>query len=317
LLNYSILGLFREELYTCLLLDDIRGVANKKKGNNNKRFWRQRFRVVIQEESTFHERRAYFLSVRRLTVVALGFVLSVVVVSYLTIAHTPLTEHIVPGFVPNQYREDAAIARLDADSALKLLSVQEKYLNSLKSILRGDVLVDSVFVALMNGSVDPVGAGYLPTPSDEDLKLRERVEGEDRFALRRSGPDVTMAIGFGFQPVEGGLSNGFDLSHGHFGVDIEAAGGVLVHAVDDGAVLISDYTVEHGYVIVIQHRNNRISVYKHNASLLKEVGELVQVGDVIASVGNSGTQTTGPHLHFEWWVSGQPIDPTPWLRLGS
>jgi murein DD-endopeptidase MepM/ murein hydrolase activator NlpD len=298
-------------------LDDIRGVANKKKGNNNKRFWRQRFRVVIQEESTFHERRAYFLSVRRLTVVALGFVLSVVVVSYLTIAHTPLTEHIVPGFVPNQYREDAAIARLDADSALKLLSVQEKYLNSLKSILRGDVLVDSVFVALMNGSVDPVGAGYLPTASDEDLKLRERVEGEDRFALRRSGPDVTMAIGFGFQPVEGGLSDGFDLSHGHFGVDIEAAGGVLVHAVDDGAVLISDYTVEHGYVMVIQHRNNRISVYKHNASLLKEVGELVQVGDVIASVGNSGTQTTGPHLHFEWWVGGQPIDPTPWLRLGS
>jgi murein DD-endopeptidase MepM/ murein hydrolase activator NlpD len=298
-------------------LDDIRGVANKKKVNNNKRFWRQRFRVVIQEESTFRERRAYFLSGRRLTVIALGFVLSVVMVSYLTIAHTPLTEHIVPGFVANQYREDAAIARLDADSALKLLSVQEKYLNSLKSILRGDVLVDSAFVALMNSSVDPVGDGYLPTASEEDLVLRGRVEGEDRFALRRSGPDVAMAIGFDFQPVGGGVSDGFDLSQGHFGVDLEAAEGVLVHAVDDGTVLISDYTVEHGYVMAIQHRNNRISVYKHNASLLKEVGDLVQMGDVIASVGNSGTQTTGPHLHFEWWVSGQPIDPTPWLRLGS
>jgi murein DD-endopeptidase MepM/ murein hydrolase activator NlpD len=126
-----------------------------------------------------------------------------------------------------------------------------------------------------------------------------------------------MAIGFDFQPVGGGISDGFDLSHGHFGVDLEAAEGVLVHAVDDGTVLISDYTVEHGYVIAIQHRNNRISIYKHNASLLKEVGELVQMGDVIASVGNSGTQTTGPHLHFEWWVNGQPIDPTPWLRLGG
>ena len=177
--------------------------------------------------------------------------------------------------------------------------------------------MDSVFVALMNRSVDPVGGGYLPTASEEDLELRERVEGEDRFALRRSGPDVAMAIGFDFQPVRGGISDGFDLSHGHFGVDLEAAEGVLVHAVDDGTVLISDYTVEHGYVMAIQHRNNRISVYKHNASLLKEVGELVQMGDVIASVGNSGTQTTGPHLHFEWWVSGQPIDPAPWLRLGS
>ena len=272
---------------------------------------------MIQEESTFRERGAYLLSGRRLTAVALGFVLSVVMVSYLAIAHTPLTEHIVPGFVANQYREDAAIARLDADSALKLLSVQEKYLNSLKSILRGDVLVDSVFVALMNRSTDPVGGGYLPTASDEDLELRERVEGEDRFALRRSGPDVAMAIGFDFQPFGGGISDGFDLSHGHFGVDLEAAEGVLVHAVDDGTVLISDYTVEHGYVMAIQHRNNRISVYKHNASLLKEVGELVQMGDVIASVGNSGTQTTGPHLHFEWWVSGQPINPAPWLRLGG
>ncbi|MGY8902306.1 MAG: hypothetical protein ACKVI1_06910, partial [Flavobacteriales bacterium] len=92
-------------------------MANKKKVNNNKRFWRQRFRVVIQEESTFRERGAYFLSGRRLTSVALGLVLSVVMVSYLAIAHTPLTEHIVPGFVANQYREDAAIARLDADSA--------------------------------------------------------------------------------------------------------------------------------------------------------------------------------------------------------
>ena len=240
-----------------------------------------------------------------------------VIVSYLAVAHTPLTEHIVPGFVANQYREDAAIARLEADSALILLSVQEKYLNSIKSILRGEVLVDSVVKAVSGFSNSIIGVEDLPMASSEDLALRGRVEDEDRFALRRSGPDVARAVGFDFQPVGGAVSDGFDLSHGHFGVDIEAAEGVLIHAVDDGTVLISDYTVEHGYVIVIQHRNNRLSVYKHNASLLKEVGSLVQMGDVIASVGNSGTQTTGPHLHFEWWVNGQPIDPAPWLRLGS
>ena len=132
---------------------------------------------MIQEESTFRERGAYFLSGRRLTAVAVGFVLSVVMVSYLTIAHTPLTEHIVPGFVANKYREDAAVARLDADSALKLLSVQEKQLNSLKAILRGDILVDSTFVGLMNGSVNIVGDGDLPMASSEDLQLRGRVEG--------------------------------------------------------------------------------------------------------------------------------------------
>ncbi|MGY8901585.1 MAG: M23 family metallopeptidase, partial [Flavobacteriales bacterium] len=254
---------------------------------------------------------------RRIIIIALSLIFSVVMVSYLAVAHTPLTEHLVPGFVANQYREDAAIARLEADSALILLSVQEKYLNSIKSILRGEVLVDSVVKAGSGFSNNIVGVGDLPMASSEDLVLRGRVEDEDRFALRRSGPDVARGVGFDFQPVGGAVSDGFDLSHGHFGVDIEAAEGVLIHAVDDGTVLISDYTVEHGYVIVIQHRNNRLSVYKHNASLLKEVGSLVQMGDVIASVGNSGTQTTGPHLHFEWWVNGQPIDPAPWLRLGS
>jgi murein DD-endopeptidase MepM/ murein hydrolase activator NlpD len=292
-------------------------VTNNQEDNNKRRFWRQRFRITIQEESTFQERGAYFLSGRRIIIIALGLVFSVVIVSYLAVAHTPLTEHIVPGFVANQYREDAAIARLEADSALILLSVQEKYLNSIKSILRGEVLVDSVVKAGVSFSNNIIGVGDLPMASSEDLELRGRVEDEDRFALRRSGPDVARAVGFDFQPVGGAVSDGFDLSHGHFGVDIEAAEGVLVHAVDDGTVLISDYTVEHGYVIVIQHRNNRLSVYKHNASLLKEVGSLVQMGDVIASVGNSGTQTTGPHLHFEWWVNGQPIDPAPWLRLGS
>jgi murein DD-endopeptidase MepM/ murein hydrolase activator NlpD len=292
-------------------------VTNNQEDSNKRRFWRQRFRITIQEESTFHERGAYFLSGRRIIIVALSLVLSVAIISYLAVAHTPLTEHIVPGFVANQYREDAAIARLEADSALILLSVQEKYLNSIKSILRGEVLVDSVIKAGSGFSNSLIGVGDLPMASSEDLVLRGRVEDEDRFALRRSGPDVARGVGFDFQPVGGAVSDGFDLSHGHFGVDIEAAEGVLIHAVDDGTVLISDYTVEHGYVIVIQHRNNRLSVYKHNASLLKEVGSLVQMGDVIASVGNSGTQTTGPHLHFEWWVNGQPIDPAPWLRLGS
>ena len=135
--------------------------------------------------------------------------------------------------------------------------------------------------------------------------------------MLRKGKDVDGLIGFEFQPVKGFITSGFDLSHGHIGVDIEAEDGKLVHSVDDGTVLMSDFTVEHGYVLVIQHRNDRVSIYKHNSSLLMEVGDLVRMGDVVASVGNSGTQTSGPHLHFEWWVNGQPIDPAPWLNHGG
>lgn len=293
------------------MLADIRDVSNTEKDKNKKRFWRQRFRITIQEESTFHERRAYLLSGRRITSIIAGLVLFIVGFTYLVVAHTPLNEYLVPGFVANKFRVDAAIAKQQSDSALVILSSQKKYLKNLKSILSGEIPVDINIDSVVIESFE----GDLPEASGEDYALRARVEREDRFALRRSGPESLSTLGFDFQPVLGRVSDGFDLSLGHRGVDIEAAEGVLVHTVDAGVVLISDYTVEHGYVIVVQHRNNRVSIYKHNASLLKEVGDLVKTGDAIASIGNSGTQTTGPHLHFEWWVNGQPIDPSPWLSF--
>jgi len=286
-------------------------VSNTEKDGNKKRFWRQRFRITIQEESTFHERRAYLLSGRRIASIVAGITLFIGLFTYMGVAHTPLAEYLVPGFIAKRYRADVARVRQQSDSALFALVAQEKYLKNLKSILLGEIPVDLQMDSITDGGLE----GDLPEASDNDIALRDRVENEDRYALRRSGPESLSTLGFDFQPVVGGVSDVFDLSAGHRGVDIEAAEGVLIHSVDDGTVLMSDYTVEHGYVIVVQHRNNRVSIYKHNASLLKEVGDLVKKGSAIASIGNSGTQTTGPHLHFEWWVNGQPIDPSPWLSF--
>ena len=97
------------------------------------------------------------------------------------------------------------------------------------------------------------------------IKKYFRVEEEDRFALKRSGPDVGGETGFSFSPLNGVVSDGFDLSNGHLGIDIVAAEGELIHSVDDGVVLISTYTAENGYVVVVQHGNSRTSVYKHNS----------------------------------------------------
>ena len=87
----------------------------------------------------------------------------------------------------------------------------------------------------------------------------------------------------------------------------------MVKATLDGTVTLADWTVETGYVIYIQHENNLISVYKHNAELLKKVGNKVKAGDAIAIIGNSGELTTGPHLHFELWHNGTPIDPQTYI----
>ncbi len=274
------------------------------------RFWRHRFRITVQEESTFQERKAFLLSGRRIVGIIGGSVVIIALCTYFFVAHTPLTKYVVPGYVAQSYHEDANKAKDLADSALKQLELHENYLRSIRVILGGGVpdfteatTLDSVLQSVAN----------LPDPSNNDQELRDRVEEEDRFALKRSGPGIGGETGFGFSPLKGVVSDGFDLSTGHIGIDIVAAEGELIHSVEDGVVLMSTYTAENGYVIVVQHGNSRTSVYKHNSALFKEVGDVVQTGDPIAAVGSSGHESTGPHLHFEWWVKGRPVDPAPWL----
>ena len=82
-----------------------------------------------------------------------------------------------------------------------------------------------------------------------------------------------------------------------------------VKAVADGTVIFSEWTAATGYVIILKHDQDMISAYKHNGSLLKAQGDLVRAGEVIATVGNTGELTTGPHLHFELWKNGSPVNP--------
>ena len=289
-------------------LESLKLMSNKERKRS---FWRRQFRIAVQEESTFQEKRAYLLSGRRIASILSGAVFSVVIITYTIIAYTPLTEVLIPGYIAEQFREDVTFTRQQTDSALITLSIHEKYLAHLKSILKGEIPSEKIE---NEDSLQNVEVVIIPDAGDDDLAFRNRIEEKDRFSLKRGQPETGGIIGFGFQPIKGAITSGFDLSHGHIGVDMESEEGVLVHSVDDGTVLISDFTVEHGYVLVIQHKNDRLSIYKHNSSLLKEVGDVVRMGDVIAAVGNSGTETSGPHLHFEWWVNGQPIDPSPWLN---
>ena len=291
-------------------MHDIRAVSKQETENEKSHFWRHRFRITIQEESTFQERKALLLSGRRIVAILSGCVLLVVLVTYFFVAQTPLTKYVVPGYVAQTYHDDASAAKAHADSALEKLHLHEKYLTSLQVILSGGV---PDFADASNLDNVLQNTPVLPDAGDGDQNLRHRVEEEDRFALKRSGPILGGEVGFRFSPISGFVSDGFDLSRGHLGVDIVAAEGDLIHSVEDGAIVISTYTAENGYVVVVQHSNNRLSVYKHNSALLKEVGDLVQAGDPIAAVGSSGHESSGPHLHFEWWVKGRPVDPSPWL----
>ena len=240
--------------------------------------------------------------------------------TFVLVALTPLREVLVPGYVAASTRESMEATQALADSMEQVLERNAQTVMALRHSLSGD----SAALVFLSGAGSQASDENNPVqldstqlfsgPGADELALREQVANEDRFALqRRPGGGTTLSLGFRFPPVVGGVSDALDLGRGHLGVDLVAPKGSAIQAVDDGSVLFSSYTVETGYTMLIQHRGDRVSVYKHCSSLLKQQGDLVGGGEAVALIGNTGSLTTGPHLHFEWWVRGQVVDPSPWL----
>lgn len=278
-------------------------------------WWLQPFRLTLLEEQSFSER--WQISVTRwgTLVTLMLLVVTISSLTYAVVAWTPLRESVVPGYVSEASRQQAISLEFRADSALNVLEQNQRYLAVLNVLLQGEVLdepgeLDRLLEEAVDTSAVTLQDWELPV---EDVSLRNLVEEEDRFVLQRGQSEVDPNRSIPYPPIQGTISSSFDAASGHYGVDFVAPEGSIIHAVDDGVVVIASYTSDGGYVVSIQHEENRLSVYKHNKSLLVESGDRVIVGDPIAVLGSTGTHSTGPHSHFEWWVDGQPLDPANWL----
>ena len=269
-----------------------------------------KYRLVILNEDTFEERFAIKLT--RLNVFVIMSLSAIVLIALTTvlIAFTPLREYI-PGYSSTALKKEATNLNFKTDSLQQVINVNEQYLESIKRVLKGDVATvefnkDSIIKA---AELDT--EGFNLNPSREDSILREKVNKEDKYNLFES---ATSKVSFVlFPPVTGTISEGYNVEERHFAVDIVVAKGTPVKAADDGTVVLAEWTTQTGYVVIIDHGNGLISAYKHNASLTKEQGDLVKAGEVIAISGDAGELTTGPHLHFELWTDGYPIDPTTFI----
>ena len=284
--------------------------------------WKHRLRVTVFDESSFSEIRVFRGTPRRWALWAGLAVLIIVAGTYALVARTALREVVVPGYLAESAREEVREARALADTAWLLLERNQRVVTALQYALSGDsaalaflqragsVAVDDTLVFTAVDSLDFA-------PGSSELAVRDAMEAEDRFSLQRRSAERGQNSGFPYPPVVGGVSEGVNEGLGHLGVDLVAAEGSAIQAVDDGTVLFSTYTVETGYTLVVQHRGDRVSVYKHCATLLKQQGDVVLGGEAVALLGNTGTLTSGPHLHFEWWVRGQAVDPGPWIGSGG
>jgi murein DD-endopeptidase MepM/ murein hydrolase activator NlpD len=269
-----------------------------------------KYRLVVLNEDTFEERFAIKLT--RLNVFVIVSISTILLIAgtIFLIAFTSLKEFI-PGYSSTALKKKATELNYKTDSLQQVINLNEQYYASIKRVLTGDVSTvefnrDSIIDA---ASID---AGQLSlSPSKEDSLLRDIVDKEDKYNVFESAFSNTNFVLF--PPVNGTISESYNVKEKHYAVDIVVAKDTPVKATADGTVIFAEWTAQTGYVTIIEHSNELISVYKHNASLTKQQGDLVKAGEVIAMAGNTGELSTGPHLHFELWNSGYPVNPTNFI----
>lgn len=282
----------------------------KEKPKKIKRRLLDKYRLMILNENTFEERLSFKLT--RLNVFVLVSLLAVflITLTYLLIALTPLREYI-PGYSSTALKKKATELSYKTDSLQLVIAMNDRYYESIKKVLTGDLNAvdfnrDSIIeaVKLEASEVDL-------TPIAEDSLLREKIDKEDKYNLFESATTATNFVLF--PPVSGTISEPYNAKEKHYAVDVVVVKDTPIKATADGIVIFAEWTASTGYVIIIEHSYGLISIYKHNAALTKVQGDLVKAGEVIATAGNTGELSTGPHLHFELWNDGYPINPTNFI----
>ena len=269
------------------------------------------FQLVIVNNKTLEKRKIFSASRIKIILVSLfGFAVLLSAV-FLIIYFTPLKEYL-RGYTSTELRASSLNNAIKLDSLEGLYLIQNNYISSLKKLLAGeidfeDLSQDSLLEAHSINDLDLVNINA------EDSILRAIVEEEDKYNPTNINIDQLSVVLF--KPANGGISSEFSLQEKHFGVDIALPENSSVSSVSEGRVLFAEWTSETGFVIIIEHLNGLTSVYKHNSSLSKTQGEYVRRGEVIGFSGNTGELTSGPHLHFELWFEGDPVDPLDFIEF--
>ncbi len=275
--------------------------------------FRHKYRLSIYRDETFEE--ILNLKLTKLNVMALlgaGIFLFLIVVICI-IAYTPARE-LIPGYPDESTIRNIRMNNYRLDSLEKEIIRRDAYFDNLRRIIAGEKPDNFGQHA---DSSRPAGKAVL-NDSKEDSLLRHMVEPADNFslsAIERKKINTALSSTLFFPPVKGLVTNGFNNQKDHYGTDIVAASDEVVKATLPGTVTMAGWTLETGYVIELQHENNILSVYKHNAELLKHIGDRVKAGEPIAIIGNSGELTTGPHLHFEIWYNGTSLNPQDYIKF--
>ena len=279
------------------------------------RLWdrlKYKYKLSVINETSYEEVFNFRLSQLHVLTALSVLAVILVVLTILLIAFTDLREFI-PGYPDGNMRQMIAQNALRVDSLENELLKRDRFFKSIRLVLNGG---DTTSLERSREDTARYRNDTIRFQiSEQENEFRAAIEERERFNLSLGMKEQNHDYYHFFPPVEGIVTQSFDEKKRHYGTDIVAKANAKVAAVLDGVVMFTDWTVKTGYVIQVQHTNDLISVYKHNSILLKKQGDYVRAGEVLGVVGNTGEESSGPHLHFELWRAGNPLNPENFIKF--
>ena len=272
-----------------------------------------KFRLALIDNQSHKQLWTLHFTKTSLFVTVVTLVVTLCIIIYSLIAFTPIRTFI-PGYPDARSKRAAIQNAIKIDSLETVIYKWGLYSENIKRVLEGadPIKIDSIVNA---GMAAASRQDDMTTILKQDSLLREKVKEEEQFGItartRRTLPIEGLHF---FSPLKGVVSQGYDpVAHPY--IDITAPAGSVVKSVLDGTVIFAGWDDKTGHTIQVQHDGDIISIYRHNAKLLKKSGDKVTAGSPIALVGNTGEMTTGDHLHFELWHKGEAVDPTKYINF--
>lgn len=273
-----------------------------------------RFLLIIRNEENFAEKSTFSFTYAKLIVFILTLMMVFMLIS-LILVKTLLAQWFDPEHQELQANKRLIQLSTAVDSLAIEVHKKDQFIDNLTTIIRGDDTLSYENVVSnqqLNGLNREIDLDNLP-PIDSQFRKEFEEGGDILLDLETSSPELQEF--FLFSPISGIVLSPYNAKTEHYGADVVSKKNEPVKSVADGTVIFSDWTQEAGYVISVQHKGNLISVYKHNSALLKKVGNFVRAGDLISIIGNTGELTSGPHLHFELWYNGNPVNPEEFVSF--
>lgn len=290
---------------------------------NNRSFYNwltKKYQLIVRNEENFEDRVTFEFNYAKAAMILFSVFLVVFLISFF-FGKTILKRWYDPEYIAHQQNKQIILLAQKVDSLDYIRKIDSVYIHRVNLLISGG---DSLLTAEMSGEGNDSVISNASSNVNLDITEMSQVEADLRKEFENedltSRPDVQGVSQyhdmFLLPPVSGyHIAQKFNLRDSHYGADIITKDNEPVKAVAKGTVILSNWTQETGYTIAVQHQGDLISVYKHNSVLLKKIGSFVSTGDILGIVGNSGELTSGPHLHFELWFEGNPVNPEHYIKL--